>query len=370
MIKILMVTGSLRVGGLEKVAISCVQYSNRKMVHFDFLVFGNEDGGYEEEVKTLGCQIFRVDTPSKGYKAFYNNVRDIMINNGPYDIVHSHTFLNSGIVLKAAYDCGIPKRIAHSHSIKRKGHISVLKMMYNLAMKLMLSRYSTDFCACSVAAGNYLFGVKKQSQLNIIPNIVDFDRFCFSETNRKEIRQELEILDEDKVVGFVGHLTPVKNPFFFVKIAETFKNSPNIKFLMIGDGPLKDQIIKVINEKQLQTKIVMTGIRDDVPKIMSAFDLLVCPSLNEGLGIVLLEAQANGLVSIAEKSAIVKEVSELNGCVLIDGFDNLMMWKDAILQFVNKGHSDELAVSVRESIFSINRLKSVLCKIYGYANVE
>lgn len=370
MIKILMVTGSLRVGGLEKVALSCVQYSNHQKVQFDFLVFGNEVGGYEEAAKKLGCQIFRINAPSSGYKTFYKNVCEIIKNKGPYDIVHSHTFLNSGIVLRAAYACGVPKRIAHSHSIKRKGQINIQKLIYNFAMKQLLSCYATDFCACSEAAGEYLFGAKNLTRLKIIPNIVDYDRFLYSELNREDIRKELNISDKERIVGFVGHLTPVKNPLFFVRLAEAFKPMPNIRFLMVGDGPMYDKIIKAIVEKQLCEQIIMTGIRNDVHKVMSACDLLICPSLNEGLGIVLLEAQANGLYTIAEKSAIVKEVTELNGCKLISGFEDLSLWKEAVLELIDKGHRSELAMSVRKSIFTENKLRAILSKIYGYEIVE
>ena len=113
----------------------------------------------------------------------------------------------------------------------------------------------------------------------------------------------------------------------------------------------------------------MTGIRNDVQRIMSALDLLICPSLNEGLGIVLLEAQANGLISIAEKTAIVKEVSNLNGCQLINGFDNLDLWKGAINQFLDKGHSMALVEVVKKSKFTPKELESVLHTIYGYEEI-
>ena len=364
-----MVTGSLRVGGLEKVALSCVQYADCDRVKFDFLVFDNESGGYEEKAMALGCRVLRIKGPSSGYYSFYKNVCGIIKENGPYDIVHSHTFFNSGIVLMAAKACGVQKRIAHSHSIKRKGHLGLPKRVYNMIMRKLIVRYATDFCACSEAAGSYLFGKKVSSRLIIVPNIIDFAKFMFSDSDRRTIRQELNFKLNDKIVGFVGHLTPVKNPLFIVKIAETFSFRTDVRFLIVGDGPLRGELEKRINEKNLKDKIILTGIRNDVQRIMSALDLLICPSLNEGLGIVLLEAQANGLISIAEKTAIVKEVSNLNGCQLINGFDNLDLWKGAINQFLDKGHSMALVEVVKKSKFTPKELESVLHTIYGYEEI-
>lgn len=362
--KILMVTGSLRVGGLERVALSCAQYSDRSKYVFDFLVFGDEIGGYETEAQELGGKVIRIPKPSNGYIHFYNNVCKVINEFGPYIAVHSNTFFNSGLVLMSAAHCGIEKRIAHSHSIKRKGSTKPSKWLYNQIMRLLIKHYATDWCACSNAAGKYMFGSSFVSKGIIVPNIVDCSKFEFRNSDRIAIRKELGISNEKKVIGFVGHLTSVKNPLFFLKIAETFKSRDEYMFVAVGDGPCRNQLEDYIQKYSLQNKVFITGIRSDVPKLLSAFDLLVCTSWNEGLGIVLLEAQANGLTTIAEKNAIVEEVQQLGACKLVDGFEKSDDWATFVDCNIDNGHSEFLANRLRQSIYTEAGLSDVLNKLY------
>ena len=170
----LVVTGSLRMGGLERVAINCVKYSDHSLYSFDFLVYGNKVGELEKEAKDLGCNIIRTKSISQNFLKFYREICRIMHEYGPYDIVHSHMFFNSGIIL-------IALRIAHSHSIKRKNESIFKKIVYHPLMRYSLSRYSTKICACSEMAGEYLFGKNRfLRQGIIIPNIIELEKFSLS----------------------------------------------------------------------------------------------------------------------------------------------------------------------------------------------
>ena len=126
---ILQVTGSLRVGGLEAVAMNCVRYSDKERYHFDFLVYGDTIETYEQEAINLGCNVYHISSPQKGYLNFYKNVKKIMESNGPYDVVHAHTFFNSGIIMRAAYKAKVPVRIAHSHSVGREQKKNISKKL-------------------------------------------------------------------------------------------------------------------------------------------------------------------------------------------------------------------------------------------------
>ena len=111
--KVLLVTGSLRIGGLETVVMNCARYLPKSEYSFDFLCWDKSIGEFETEAKRLGGEIIRIRSPHDGYYAFYKDVKSAMESYGPYDVVHSHVFFLTGLVLRAAARLGVKVRIAH-----------------------------------------------------------------------------------------------------------------------------------------------------------------------------------------------------------------------------------------------------------------
>lgn len=128
----MLVVGSLNVGGLQKVAMEIVRCCSNQEFSFDFLVYGNEKYDYEEEAINLGCKIIRIPKPGYRYLRYYRNLKVVMKENGPYDIVHSHVYFNSSLVVFAAKRVNVPITVAHSHSIKRENDDRVIKKLYIL----------------------------------------------------------------------------------------------------------------------------------------------------------------------------------------------------------------------------------------------
>lgn len=116
--RILQVVGNLDTGGLQTVAMNWARYTDRSKFDYDFLVYGNNIGVYENEAVGLKCRVIHIEKP-KNHFVLYKDIKLIIKNNGPYDIVYSHTFFGSGIVLKVAKHCGVKMCIAHSHTIER-----------------------------------------------------------------------------------------------------------------------------------------------------------------------------------------------------------------------------------------------------------
>lgn len=363
--KILIVSSSLRVGGLERVAVNCAKYSDCGKYNFDFLVFGNEIGGLEQEVQSYGWTIIRIKKPENKLWKFYKEVCRVMKENGPYDAVHSHTFFNSGIVLLAAKHSGIPCRIAHSHSIKRKGQQNVARLVYNWIMRRLLNAYSTTVCACSVQAGNYLFGEKRfQSEGIIIPNVIDPTQYAFDADSREQAREEFNIAPDTLLIGQIGHLSSVKNPCFLLKVFSVLVKNVKSKLILVGDGPLFPVLRDEIANLGLTEYVIMPGIRNDVSRLMSAMDVYVCTSTNEGFGLVLLEALANGLPCVGEKNAIVKEIVEFGHCTLVDSFNSAEPWAQVIEDVALRGRIADGYNRIKNSIYTPASLKLTMSKIY------
>jgi glycosyltransferase involved in cell wall biosynthesis len=131
--------------------------------------------------------------------------------------------------------------------------------------------------------------------VTVVNNGIETERFAFSPEVRSQVRGELGLGDE-LVLGHVGRFVPQKNHDFLMDIfAETAKRSPEVKLLLMGTGPLEDQVRRKVNELGLTDRVHFLGVRSDVNRILQAVDVFVLPSLYEGLGIVAVEAQATGV---------------------------------------------------------------------------
>lgn len=359
-----MVLGTLKVGGLERVAVNCVKYCASQEIKFDFLIFDPNMGELEREVEKIGCSVIRLKH-SKNPVTFYNSLCKVIIQNGPYDIIHSHIFFNSGIVMLAAKRCCVKCRISHSHSIERHGDSKIKKYTYQILMRMLINKYSTKICACSYAAGEYVFG-KKKFDLNgiIIPNIIEPQRYAYSSEERKRIRDEFGISDSMIVMGMIGHLTSIKNPQYILQIVSELNKEIDTVAIVVGDGPLLRELKNQADYLHIVDKVIFTGVRDDIGAILSAMDLYVCSSLSEGFGIVLLESLANGLPYVAEKHALVKEIVALGHVELVDGFNDIENWIRAIKTSIAEGRVYKAYASLLDSNFMPTFLEQSLKNLY------
>ena len=279
---------------------------DRNKVQIDFIVHGYEKGEYDDEIIDMGGRIFHVPIKSRYPLKYKRELRKIFKNND-YKIVHSHLDAMSAWVLKEAKKCGIPVRIAHSHNTQ---HLTTNKIKFavNEYARKNINKFANYRCACSPDAAEWLFGTKN---VIYVKNAIDLERFSFDENVRNSVRAELSIGDEF-VIGNVGRFDYQKNHKFLVEVmSKVVKVKKNAKLLLVGDGILRADIEKQVDELGLKNNVIMLGVRDDVNRIFNAFDVFALPSRFEGLGIVLIEAQANGLSCIASE-AVPKEANAGN----------------------------------------------------------
>ena len=364
-VKVLQVIGSLQVGGAETVAMNFFRYIDRNKFHFDYLVYGEEIGAYENEVYALGGRVLRVPSPKNGYFRFYKAVRKIMRDNGPYDIVHSHTLFNSGIIMYSAKAEKIPRRIAHAHTDHSKLSLFWQKKVYNKFMRYLLLKYATDYCACANAAGRYVFGKEAFSKKGIIiRNGIEVDKFTYSVEKRLRIRRELS-LENKTVIGHIGRLVKAKNHSFMLDIFKTIhEKDENTSLLLVGDGELRNEIEEKIKLLNLQDSVIMTGTRTDIPDLLSAMDIFILPSLNEGLGIVLIEAQANGLPCIAESGIVPLEARILDNFYFVSPNASLDEWVAAIMANSKVPRAIGATLAVQKAGYDVQSIGKVLEQLY------
>lgn len=206
--------------------------------------------------------------------------------------IHSPNIALPHLLFSKIY--GIKVRVLHSHNTK---HADVFfKKIRNFLFSCLNNSLVNARLACSKIAGDFLFSKK---DFFVIKNGIDLSVFRFDKNKYNAVRKKLRLM-ENKVYGHVGGFLPQKNHKFLLQIfSEIIKREPNAKLLLVGDGVLKHQIEKSVISSGLENDVYFLGQRDDVADLIQAMDVFLFPSVFEGLGFVVIEAQAAGLPCFA-----------------------------------------------------------------------
>lgn len=300
-IRILHVCTSLGRGGIETWLMHVLRQMDRRRFAMDFLVHAIEEGAYEEEARALDAAVFRCPRPRASRPGHYASCfRQALREHGPYDIVHSHMSAFSGYTLRLAQQAGVPVRLAHVHNdltTKDAGGSLPFKL-YARLMRALIHRHATAGLACSGNAAASLYGPlwQRDPRWQVLHYGICLAPF-HHRPDRKTMRAELGLPEEAMVIGHVGSFSAQKNHAFLLEIAaEVMRSDHGAWLLLVGDGPLRSAIEQKAQRLGIEGRTVFTGLRGDVPRLMSgAMDVFLFPSLYEGLGLVLVEAQAAGL---------------------------------------------------------------------------
>ncbi len=291
--------GSLDRGGIASWMLNYAARFDRERVAVDFLVHDLEPGVRETEALSLGAKVvhvpFRRNDPA-------NNESGLRACIGAgYDVVHAHMDGMNAYPLGIARKLGVPVRVSHSHNTDFLTTNPIRRAVHELARR-QIPAVATHLLACSADAGRFLYGDAriKSGSVTIVRNAIDAVRYRFDEAARSRVRTELG-LENRVVVGHIGRFDlHQKNQIFLLNaFAEAKRARSELALALVGDGADRAQIEAYIAKLGLERDVVLTGFREDIPALLSAFDLFALPSTFEGLGIVLIEAQASGLSCIA-----------------------------------------------------------------------
>jgi glycosyltransferase involved in cell wall biosynthesis len=256
------------------------------------------------------------------------------------DIIHTHT-AKAGTVGRLAallyrwFTWGTliarPRKVRTVHTFH--GHVfhsyyGAVKTQVFLLIEKFLARFATDkIIVISQQQLNEIngdFKVGRKEQFRVIPLGIDLASFHNEPSDRKAFRMEIGTAEDDIVIGFIGRLTEIKNLPHLLAIAAMYNNlsfaaKPSIKFVIIGDGHLRESLQLEAERQGITGILTFLGTRTDTERVYAGLDAVALTSMNEGTPLSLLEAMASERPVI---STIVGGVVDLLGdvCETHDGF--------------------------------------------------
>lgn len=358
-IRVLHVINGLGSGGAESFLMNIYRNIDKSKIQFDFLIRSTEENIYLDEIDKLGGKVYITSSFPKHFFKNYKEVNRFFKDHKEYNIIHVHA--NALLYVRPltiAKVYGIKCRIIHSHSTQTVNNY-VYRFIHKWNKKFISSK-ATEFFACSVSAGNWMF----KNEFKVINNAIDIDKFKFRPDSRERVRKEFN-MENRFVVGNIGRFVCPKNHAFIIDIFyEIYKENKNAVLMLVGTGELFEDIKTRVNLLGLQDSVIFTGVRKDVPDILCAMDVFLFPSLYEGLGLVLIEAQASGLHCIASDDVIPKETKVTNLVEYIMLNKSSSEWAKSVLKYQNVYIRENTYMQIKNSGFDIKDLAQSLEEFY------
>jgi glycosyltransferase involved in cell wall biosynthesis len=351
------VGGVMDVGGIEMFLMNYYRHIDRDVIQFDFCIVEEGDGHFDHEIRSLGGELHNLPSkkrhPIKHFKGLLKVLKDY--RNSP---VHMHLDGMNGLYGLIALINGNQIRLSHSHStnhLTRNPFRLIIHNFFRILNRLVNNRFS----ACSFSSSVWLHGKNQSKNAQIILNAINEEKFFYNKNFRYQLRKLYKINNEI-VIGHIGRLRYEKNHKFMLRIARELSKK-NVKFLMVfvGEGPLYKSIRKMAEIYNLSEKILLVGRTDSPEKFYNMFDIYIMPSIFEGLGMALIEAQTNGL-NCYISDYIPSEAIFTNNVVRLP-LNKPNLWVDNILANIDRDESktenpyqiDKNAIILRDYYISI-----------------
>jgi len=287
-IKILEAIRQGKVGGGETHVLAlCL---NLDKSQFEPVVLSFTEGPMVEELRKRGIKT-KVIYTEKGFDyRVWNQVLEF-IQSEKFDIIHAHGTRAMSNVFWAAKKVQLPLiYTVHGWSFHPDQNLLVRKIR-EFSEMFLTSRADATIC---VSKSNENDGIKylNLKRSRVIYNSVDLDKFS-PDKKFKDVRAELGILSNLTVIGYVVRMTVQKDPFTMIRAMKILADkTDDIVLLMVGEGDLKSDAIKLATELKIQNKVIFESFRSDIPDVLNAIDIYCLPSLWEGFPIGILETMA------------------------------------------------------------------------------
>mgnify|MGYP006362102403 CR=1 FL=1 len=366
-IRILHVVGGMVRAGLETWLMNIVRNIDREQFQMDFLVNTIEPCAYDEEIRALGCKI--IPCPLDRWRPWnYSSwLRRILQEHGPYDIIHSQVYLFSGIVLRVANQAKIPTRIVHMHPLGDLKQNDLLRPIYRSLMTKLISRHANWLLTpskTSLKSFQEICDCHKM-QIKILYNGVDLPKFE-QQIDRESVRRQYCLPTDRPIVIYIARFAPHKNHLQMLRVAEQIKQQGmKLHWVMVGShGEMLATLEKKVAD--LDNISLLKGVTD-VSELLLAADLFFFPSIEEGFGVVAIEAAAAGLPIVATNLETIAEACSPSHRFYMFPPENDEIARTNILNIINNQDlSQKLSIDAKQwaSNFAISNSVKELSSLY------
>ena len=347
-IRVLHCVAGLGRGGYETFIMNVYRHIDRSKVQFDFLY--SFDGVFLPEILSLGGRVFQIPfITQKGPFVYHKALRDFFRAHPEYKIVHSHMDKFSGLIVECAKEFGIPVRIAHSHSTRNEGGLA-FQLVKNYYGKKIAANCSHKI-ACSKDAAQWMFG--NDTSVQIVKNGVDTNLFSNADSRSKD----------HFTIANIGRFMPVKNHTFLLDIFEhVYQYDSEAQLILAGSGPTMEQVKQKAKDLGISQAVTFLGDCSNIAELLTTVDVVCMPSLFEGLGIALIEAQAAGVPCVVS-DRIPHEVDVSNDVTFLSLNSSPEVWAKTLLAHKHQPRGDN-----RENIlaagYDIHSTAAILQNFY------
>lgn len=367
-IRVLQVVNSLGIGGTQIFIMNYFRCIDKDRFQIDFLIFEEELDFYEEVINS-GSKVYTYQKKSSNKLLSYIQKIAFVystLKKNEYDIVHSNACSFKGIFtgIIPAKLARIQNIIAHSHSVGEPSD-NIFDNLLRRILKLIMEKSATHYFACSkmAAESKYPKRIITENKFQVISNAIDLEKYEFSQSSREKIRQQYSLYNKF-IIGNIGRLHYQKNQMFLIDIlVELLKINSESHLLLVGGGELGEVLETYAEELGVSKSVSITGAVHDASAFYSAMDVFCFPSLYEGLGLVAIEAQANGLVCIASDTVPLEtNVTELMHYFSLD--ESPRFWAEQILKYGTQKIRPKYISKIKDAGFDIRRETQKLMNIY------
>lgn len=323
-----LIVGKLHSGGKKNLIMEYYRHIDRTKIQFDFICDSDSNGIPIQEIQELGGKVYRIAP----YQNIIKNLYQIYMicKQNKYAIVHGYNGTMNIFGMFAAWLAGVPIRINESISM---AHYSDKKTILKNILKPFSTCFATHYMANGEMCGRWQFGNNafEEGRVVIFKTVIDAEHNAYNVEIRNRCRNALNLVDKI-VIGHIGRLTEQKNTLFILDVFnEIQKKEKRARLLIVGDGNLREEMLKKIKLLNLEKFVIYLGRREDIDQFYNAMDAFLLPSLYEGLPVVGIESQAHGLpiffsTEVPKESSVCSDIG-----FFIDLTVPAEIWADIIL---------------------------------------
>lgn len=359
-------------GGIESFIINFIENNENTNYEFTIVTSTKESPLFDKKIEKLNIKFVEL---LDSFVSWY--VRPLVmvtkfkrfVQKNDFDIYHFHIYNAVSLIFPLLLK-NKARIIIHSH-VADTAHDKTrwIKLLIHQLSKTMLLKRNYELIAVSNLAGRWMYGHK---QFSIINNGIDTEKFEFSKKQRLSYREKFNIDQHTLVFLNIGRLNEQKNQITFINIIQRIKeySADNVKGIIIGEGPLKATLELEIKKNNLENDIWILPVRNDISSIASMSDAFILPSIYEGLPLVGVEMQSNGLVCFFSKN-IDKAIQITNNSFLIDIDESAKKNAMNIIEHLNNNDVEErekLSYIVKKNGYDIKTTVKSIIDIYDGRN--